>query len=382
MLKDRCGEDGFLGWLHSLMLMDDTVIMATSRERLLVKLDVLHEYCISHGMVINEDKTKLMVINGSEMDRGDVDFHDTVIKHCSRYVYLGSIFTADGSLISSLKEHCADQQKHFHKLVMFLKTNCDIPFSVKRKIVDAAYNAAILYSCESWLGASCIVMNIMYMGGIKALLGVRTTTANDLCLAELGQASLKTFVKQRQYNFLRKLLAERQNMNDDPFMFVLSLTRRDNRKMSRWIFDLMSRDAFVKRDFERLHDIIRTSQKTKYVTYMGINPNLMVHNVYSHTVLGDEFIPEVYRISFSQMRLSSHRLRIEVGRWSRLPREARLCPCGQIQDECHVLRDCPLTQPVRHAYSSGANIVFLDILNDAKVVKDFQYIYDVQRSYE
>ena len=100
------------------------------------------------------------------------------------YVYLVSIFTADGSLISSLKEHCADKQKHFHKLVKVLKTKCDSPFSVKRKVVDAAYNAAILYSCESWLGASCIVMNTMYMGGIKALLGVETTTANDFCLAD------------------------------------------------------------------------------------------------------------------------------------------------------------------------------------------------------
>ena len=53
------------------------------------------------------------------------------------------------------------------------------------------------------------------------------------------------------------------------------------------------------------------------------------------------------------------------------------------QDECHVLRVCPLTQPVRHVCSSGANIGFCpDILNDAKVVKDIQYIYDVQRSYE
>ena len=68
-------------------------------------------------------------------------------------------------------------------------------------------------------------MNTMYMGGIKALLGVRTTTANDLRFAELGQASVKAFVKQRQYTFLRKLVVERQNMNDDPFTFVLSLTR-------------------------------------------------------------------------------------------------------------------------------------------------------------
>ena len=83
--------------------------------------------------------------------------------------------------------------------------------------------------------------------------------------------------------------------------------------MSSWIDDLMSGDDFVKRDSERLHAIIRTSQKTKYVTYMGINLNLMVHNVYSHTVLGDEFIPEVYRISFSRMRHTVFVLKLAVG---------------------------------------------------------------------
>ena len=124
-----------------------------------------------------------------------------------------SNFTADGNLLYSLKEHCADTQKHFHKLVMFLKTNCDIPFSPKQKVVDAVYSATILYSCESWLGASCIIINTMCMGGIKDLFGVRINTANDLYLAELGQTSLKAFFKKRQYTFLRKLLAERQNID-------------------------------------------------------------------------------------------------------------------------------------------------------------------------
>jgi len=30
--KQQCGDHGFIKWLHVLMLMDDTVIMATSRE--------------------------------------------------------------------------------------------------------------------------------------------------------------------------------------------------------------------------------------------------------------------------------------------------------------------------------------------------------------
>ena len=53
---------------------------------------------------------------------------------------------------------------------------------------------------------------------------------------------------------------------------------------------------------------------------------------------------------FSRMRLSSRRLRIEVGNESRFHREARLCPHSHVQDECDECRDCPLTQPETHVY--------------------------------
>jgi hypothetical protein len=46
-MKEICGEDGFLGWLHSLVLMDDTVIF-----------QILHEFCVSHDIVINAGKNK------------------------------------------------------------------------------------------------------------------------------------------------------------------------------------------------------------------------------------------------------------------------------------------------------------------------------------
>ena len=52
MIKDRSRNDGFLQWLHVLMLMDDTVILATSRDSLISKLITLCEFCRTHGMVI------------------------------------------------------------------------------------------------------------------------------------------------------------------------------------------------------------------------------------------------------------------------------------------------------------------------------------------
>ena len=53
------------------------------------------------------------------------------------------------------------------------------------------------------------------------------------------------------------------------------------------------------------------------------------------------------RVCATRLRLSSHRLAIETGRWSRIPREKRLRACGAIQTEEHVICFCPLSDHVR-----------------------------------
>ena len=40
---------------------------------------------------------------------------------------------------------------------MFLNTNKDMPFIAKRKVAEAAFNAALLYGCESWVGGNYAV---------------------------------------------------------------------------------------------------------------------------------------------------------------------------------------------------------------------------------
>lgn len=51
---------------------------------------------------MNESKTKFMVLNGDSSDREPFPQGDIIIKLCKSYVYLGAIFTADGSTASSL----------------------------------------------------------------------------------------------------------------------------------------------------------------------------------------------------------------------------------------------------------------------------------------
>lgn len=74
-------------------------------------------------------------------------------------------------------------------------------------------------------------------------------------------------------------------------------------------------------------------------------------------------IEDHLRITFTRFWLSSHRLRMQMGRWSRTPSEQRVCLSNAgIQDEKHVLL-CPRTQVIHAKYghnSTELNSLFVD----------------------
>ena len=89
-------------------------------------------------------------------------------------------------------------------------------------------------------------------------------------------------------------------------------------------------------------------------------------------------------MSWTKLRLSAHSLAIETGRWNRrgrgrLPIEERLCQCGQIQTERHVVETCILSQHVRdiHSLSSLENLVLErnDYANVCHIVHTILNIY-------
>ena len=80
------------------------------------------------------------------------------MKPCKSYIYLGSVFCSDGSTVSSLKAHVDAKKKQLNKLLIFLRVNKDMPFAVKRKVVEAAYSASILYGSEAWLNVGLRIL--------------------------------------------------------------------------------------------------------------------------------------------------------------------------------------------------------------------------------
>ena len=138
-------------------------------------------------MVINEDKTKFMVIcPASPRDRESINIGPVTVHHCTEYTYLGVIFTCDGNLSSMLRVHSKSRKKQINQLIIFLQANLD---SVKKKVVDAAFTSSILYGCEAWLGSKPRELDSMYLEAIKLLLGVRISTKTDVALLEAGYSS-------------------------------------------------------------------------------------------------------------------------------------------------------------------------------------------------
>ena len=352
LIKSKCSPEPILGWLHTLMLMDDTVILATSREKMAEKLKLLDEYCSTSGMRLNESKTRLMVINGTPMDKIPFVISNLVIKHCSSYVYLGVIFSADGKCTTSLAEHLANKTKELNKLLIFFAANYDAQFRVKKKVLEAAFLSSILYGCESWLKVSLKPVETMYMKAVRALLGIRGTVPMDLCLVEAGLRSVESLVKMRQKKFFDKMLDSRAGMLDDPLMHAIAIVEQHNNPIYSCIQNVMEIDeeTFYDDEEQRAVERIRNAppSATRFHTYTSLNPDFTRHPVYYNYGT----IPDYLRITFTRFRLSSHMLRVETGRWSRTPREERVCRCGQgiQQDEHHVFR-CPLVMNILESLS-------------------------------
>ena len=161
-------------------------------------------------------------------------------------------------------------------------------------------------------------------------------------MVESDISPVMDLVRKRRIKFLRSKL-DHLDM-EQPFAIVYDLCRGEDTPGYRFLCrEMLSR--FDNDPLEKIRHLVRSKpdSSTKFVTYRTeFNPMLTVHEMYTRT---DVYIPDYQRESFSRLRLMSHNLRIETGRWSRTPAEQRLCLCdgSQVQTERHVLVECPLT---------------------------------------
>ena len=374
-LKLEIGEDGFLSNLHALLLMDDTVLVSTSRDMCAKKLNVVLDYCDEYGMAINSKKTKFFVIGGAREDSRPFITRGHEITFSDKYMYLGAWFTADARIESVLRLHEASGDATVNKFALFCAANTDMPFVYKRKVFEAAVMSSLLYSCETWFSKYPKIAVKQYNKAVRCLLGVRHNTSIELCLVESGIHPLKFIILKKLNTFLKSKLREPDP--EEPFNIVYRLCQQVNTPGYRFLLNALE----VNVNANPLNEIVssirnKPVEATKFETYRTqFNPLLAVHPLYKESI----FIEDHKRQAFSRLRLMSHSLRIETGRWSRTPPERRLCSCNnnEVQSEKHVMLDCVLVDHLRTRYHM-LNFTSLDqLLGTDKWFELCDYIYYV-----
>ena len=108
----------------------------------------------------------------------------------------------------------------------------------------------------------------LFNWAMKELLGVRRTTTNIVCYAELGYPSLPDLVKYRQHKFFLKIWLESNGMDNDPLIYAINSAISSNTVVDRTVRDMINNNVpNMSEVMSGVHAAIRHSNTSRCVTY-------------------------------------------------------------------------------------------------------------------
>lgn len=358
-----------------LLYADDIVIFANSASELQRSLDILAEYCTRWKLKINTSKTKIIVFRkGGALPREMAFYYQgQQLEIVTTFKYLGVVFTVGGSFAEAQNTLAGQAQKAIFKLYKYLYKFTFITPKHKLELFDKLVTPILNYAGEVWGFKQANCIERVHLRFCKGLLGVKKTTQNDFVYGELGRTDYisKRYLQVVKYWFkilfahntkYIKLIYKTMLNDIENFPNVVnwaSLIRHLLMSLgfyevwlqqgvgdtNRFIAVLKQRltDTFIQNWRSRLDNSTR-AHLYKSIAVFQFQPYLEKINITK------------FSQAFSRLRMSSHRLHIESGRWVRplsTPLNERKCFfCNTLEDECHFVLECPIYSELRRKYIS------------------------------
>ena len=218
----------------------------------------------------------------------------------------------------------------------------------------------LLYGCEIWGFGNNDVLEKVHLKFCKMILNLKTSTPNYMIYGELGRYPVEIDIKIRIISFWAKIICGKQS-KISCIMYSLS-----HHLYSQQNFDIKWIKCLEKILNETVFSNIWQTQTFKSIEWLkqSIKQTLLdqflqdwnssVHNspkAFNYRIFKTDFKFEEYfnildeqnSLLLCKFRTTNHKLPIEKGRWSNIPRENRyceLCQKKQIGDEYHYIFEC------------------------------------------
>lgn len=392
-----------------LFYADDIVLMAESRIQLQRMLDTLHDFCLENRMVVNVDKTKVVVFPKGRGGKYVWSYDGVPVEIVNTFKYLGVEVDSRRGFSFSHEAIRSVAIKAMWGLVKHMREREVTSILLRVELFKTVVMPVMLYGAEIWSGAFCHPhkrfedhplqrvqsMFLRQVGGCW----LRTSTAVRVLLAEYGcmpvaysctQALLRYWDRLLECDSVLLQAAFKENlrmavMDGNGGVWcseVLELVRAVDEDYTADVVTAVISDGLVPvMDVDGTLDLWKDIVQYRWYT-CGVDPRLaesddvtcctysewMSEDIKSPGVLAasGEWIHPKYREALLRLRVGSHSLDVCTGRWcnpstgskgriDRNSRVCRVCQSGMVEDEKHFVLECPAYSDIRNMFPDVVN---------------------------
>ena len=351
--------------VSSLLFADDVALLADTPVGLQNQLNQLKRAADRLGLVINTDKSKVVVYRmGGHLSRyekwsvGNVD-----LQVVSEYKYLGNILSTKLSTNVTQTDLAHRAKVALILLIKALRKINHVTPQIFYKLFDAQVMPILLYGSEVWGSKGCKIVESVHLYALKTFLNVSRRTPNDMVYGETGRypVSINTQIRVVKY-WLRILNMDEDRLPKRVYRMLLCTSDNWASRVKQILIDcdLVSawteqgvgdENAFLKTLREKLlykymvQWVRRITSSARYTFYRQFKKSWKVEQ-YLY-----EIDKKVFRDAFIRFRLGISEIYVHSQRYITGSDEI-LCPlCREkFETEIHFLLQCPALNDLRDYY--------------------------------
>ena len=356
-----------------LLFADDMVVVGNSVEDLQNSLNQLHEYCQYWGLEVNIDKTKIVVFRkrGHILPTEKWFYNGQDLEVVDNINYLGTVFNYTGSFVLNNQYIIGKSLKAMNILLYNIK-KVELCPEISLQLFDAFVGSILNFGCPIWGFSKSKELERVQLKFSKQILGVRSNSSNAAIYGELGRFPLyiKRYVLILKY-WLKLLHTDNVILKR---IYQNSLERCKSGSKNNWANKVKTLlDTFGFSDYWLYQNNI---DETRFISIFETRLLDCFKQTWSSDIENNRVLKSLYqyikpnwglenyirilntkqnRSALTKIRISSHNLRIESGRYGRqrIERSDRVCTVcnsGEIEDEYHFILICPAYSDFRKNY--------------------------------
>ena len=221
--------------ISSLLFMDDAVIIENNHDKFKVALETVERFRKLYKLVLNQGKSKTMVINADERDKNTIWKSGKIqLEPTDKYTYLGEILTTDGNIDHQIKVKQQKVKGITSQIKALTKEQVTSKMSLKPQIdmYKVIVIPTLLYGCETWTLSKKQLEQLEQTQNeiIRQILKTAKGTPKPALLLETGIIPIKYQIYIKQMAYLHKVISMKDDRIQKTILYYQLLQPELNQK--------------------------------------------------------------------------------------------------------------------------------------------------------